>query len=276
MQQRAADRRAGPRRRSRSGGGLRVDVLVEAAHQHPRGGEPERDVHEEDPAPARCTPRTRRPASGRRPTTIAPHAGDVALHLGPLRDRVDVADDRHRRSAGSRPRRDPGPAGTRSAPACSTRTRTAPSRARNSPMPSSMIGLRPTQVGELAVDRHRDRLGQQVDREQPRELGEPAEVVDDDGTAVARMVASIATSPTLSITASRIGPRSDRSPTLARSIRSVVISVANVCDLTTIPRVQAQLVDQCRGGRGPRRTPSGGRGQAITCPAHHCPCQVPG
>ena len=35
------------------------------------------------------------------------------------------------------------------------------------------------QVGELAVDRHGDRLGQQVDREQPRELGEAAEVGDD-------------------------------------------------------------------------------------------------
>ena len=34
------------------------------------------------------------------------------------------------------------------------------------------------EVGELAVDRHRHGLGQQVDREQPRELGEPAEVVD--------------------------------------------------------------------------------------------------
>ena len=36
------------------------------------------------------------------------------------------------------------------------------------------------------------------------------------------MVASIATSPTLSITASRIGPRSDRSPTLARLIGASV------------------------------------------------------
>ena len=43
-----------------------------------------------------------------------------------------------------------------------------------------------------------------------------------DGTAVARMVESMATSPTLSITASRIGPRSDRRPTEARVIVSVV------------------------------------------------------
>src|SRR6476469_9950273 len=40
-----------------------------------------------------------------------------------------------------------------------------------------------------------------------------------DGTAVARIVASIATSPMLSITASRIGPRSLRSPTSARVAR---------------------------------------------------------
>ncbi len=38
------------------------------------------------------------------------------------------------------------------------------------------------------------------------------------GTAVARIVASIATSPMLSMTARRIGPRSLRRPTLARVI----------------------------------------------------------
>jgi hypothetical protein len=35
-----------------------------------------------------------------------------------------------------------------------------------------------------------------------------------DGTAVARMVESIATSPVLSMSAMRIGPRSERKPTL--------------------------------------------------------------
>ena len=44
------------------------------------------------------------------------------------------------------------------------------------------------------------------------------------GTAVARIVASIATSPTLSITASRIGPRSLRSPTSARLIAGVAVT----------------------------------------------------
>ena len=39
-----------------------------------------------------------------------------------------------------------------------------------------------------------------------------------DGTAVARMVASIAISPTLSMTDSRMGPRSDRRPTAAREL----------------------------------------------------------
>ena len=34
------------------------------------------------------------------------------------------------------------------------------------------------------------------------------------GTAVARIVASIATSPVVSMSAMRIGPRSDRKPTL--------------------------------------------------------------
>src|SRR4051812_2981831 len=76
-----------------------------------------------------------------------------------------------------------------------------------------------------------------------------------DGTAVARMVASIATSPTLSITASRIGPRSDRSPTLARSIRSVVMTKANLTAGTTIPAVPDRQVDSrsTRHGRLVRR-----------------------
>src|SRR3954453_21605346 len=47
----------------------------------------------------------------------------------------------------------------------------------------------------------------------------PPRSVTTDGTAVARMVESMATSPMLSITASRIGPRSLRSPTSARATR---------------------------------------------------------
>src|SRR5215211_9060752 len=39
-----------------------------------------------------------------------------------------------------------------------------------------------------------------------------------DGTAVARMVASIAISPTLNMTDSRMGPRSDLKPTAAREL----------------------------------------------------------
>src|SRR6476659_4063946 len=42
------------------------------------------------------------------------------------------------------------------------------------------------------------------------------------GTAVARIVASMATSPMLSITATRIGPRSLRRPTSARVTRRAV------------------------------------------------------
>src|SRR5688572_7118787 len=44
------------------------------------------------------------------------------------------------------------------------------------------------------------------------------------GTAVARMVESMATNPTLSITDSRMGPRSDLRPTSARVIGPVVVS----------------------------------------------------
>ncbi|WP_341351035.1 hypothetical protein [Nocardioides convexus] len=51
------------------------------------------------------------------------------------------------------------------------------------------------------------------------------------GTAVARIVVSIATSATLSITEARIGPRSLRSPTLARLIGVVVGEVTTGCNL---------------------------------------------
>ena len=47
------------------------------------------------------------------------------------------------------------------------------------PIPTQHHRLAPVEVGELGVDRHRDRLRQQVDREQPGELGEAAEVADD-------------------------------------------------------------------------------------------------
>src|SRR4249919_3122839 len=46
-----------------------------------------------------------------------------------------------------------------------------------------------------------------------------------DGTAVARIVASMATRPMLSITASRIGPRSLRNPTSARLIDGVAVTL---------------------------------------------------
>ena len=47
------------------------------------------------------------------------------------------------------------------------------------------------------------------------------------GTAAARIVASMATSPVLSITASKTGPRSLRSPTLARVILAWVGAVTD-------------------------------------------------
>ncbi len=45
-----------------------------------------------------------------------------------------------------------------------------------------------------------------------------------DGTAVARIVASIATSPVVSIRAIRMGPRSERKPTLARVISFISVN----------------------------------------------------
>ena len=48
-------------------------------------------------------------------------------------------------------------------------------------MPKNSSGLRPMHVGELAVQRHGHGRGQQVDREQPGELGEAADVLHDRG-----------------------------------------------------------------------------------------------
>ena len=61
--------------------------------------------------------------------------------------------------------------------------------------------LGPIKVGELGEDRHRHRLRQQVDGEARQgNWAKPPRSLTIDGTAVARMVASIAISPTLSIT----------------------------------------------------------------------------
>ena len=187
----------------------RIDLLVEVRHEHP-GGEPaERDVDEEDPAPAEVL--GEHPAEGRADHRGgAPDAGDVALHPGPLLDRVEVADhgDGHRQHrAGADALHGAGDDQRRHAPGHAAQHRAGQEHgdAEEQHRPAA------DDVGELAVERGGDGLGQQVDGEQPGELREPARGrATIEGTAVAMIVASSATS------AGRQHQR-ERAPARARS-----------------------------------------------------------
>ena len=108
----------------------------------------------------------------------APHAGDVPLRLGPLRDRVDVARD------GDGHRLD-GPRAQALHRAERDQCRHAPREpAEDRPEQEQADAqqdhrLAADGVRQLGVDRDAHRLRQQVHREQPREAGEAAEVRDD-------------------------------------------------------------------------------------------------
>ena len=131
----------GPSRRRRAGA-CWARSSRGTASQHERGGGADRDVDEEDPAPVDVVGED---AAERGPDHRgdAPDAGDVALHLGPLGQGVEVADDRHRHrldgartEALQRPEDDQ----RRHAPGEAAEHRAE----HESPTPTSMIGLRPT------------------------------------------------------------------------------------------------------------------------------------
>ena len=154
-----------------------LDALLEAPPQHPQGGEADRDVDEEDPAPGQVVGEDAA-QGGADHRRDRPHAGEVALDLGPLLERVEVADDRHRHrldGAGAealdRPEHD-----QRGHPPCDAAGQRADEE---DPDADQHHRLAAVEVGELGEDRDRDRLREEVDGEQPRELGEAAEVADD-------------------------------------------------------------------------------------------------
>ena len=107
-----------------------------------------------------------------------PDAREVALHPRALGDRVDVAHHRDRDRpdrSGTEPLHDAERDERRHRPG-----ETAEDRAdQEQPDAEQDDGLAPQHVGELRIHRHRDRLGEQVDREQPRELREAPEVLHD-------------------------------------------------------------------------------------------------
>jgi len=93
---------------------------------------------------------------------------------------VDVTDDRHRGRldrAGAQSLQGPEGDQRRHAPGDATEDRAEDEGAD----PDQHDRLSAVLVTELGEDRYRHRLSQQEDREEPRELGEAAEIVDDGG-----------------------------------------------------------------------------------------------
>ncbi len=88
----------------------------------------------------------------------------------------------------------------------------------NAPTPISMIGLRPYWSLNLAKIGTDTAWASRKIEKSHGNWAKPPRSSTIEGTAVARMVESMATSPTLSMTDSRIGPRSERRPTSARVI----------------------------------------------------------
>jgi hypothetical protein len=86
------------------------------------------------------------------------------------------------------------------------------------PTPTSMIGLRPNWSESLAKIGMETAWASRKMENNQGNWANPPRSSTIDGTAVARIVDSSATSPTLSITAPRIGPRAERRPTSAWEI----------------------------------------------------------
>ncbi len=156
---------------------LALHLLVESSEKHPTGDRAERHVDEEDPSPVEKV--DEKPAeSWADDGRDRPHTGDVPLHSGPLGYRIDVTDDRHRRRLDrtcaeslQRPESDQ----RRHAPGKSTQDRSHDENTDTNEHDRLAAHL----VTELAEDRNRHSLGQQIDREQPWELGETTEIIDD-------------------------------------------------------------------------------------------------
>ena len=130
-----------------------VDPLVEPQADRRRGDQAQRDVDEEDPPPVdvlREDPAERRAHDRRH----RPDAGDVALHLRPFLERVEVTDDRHRHRldrAGAEPLH-----GAERDERAHARGESAEDRADEEQADADEHHrLAPEDVGELAVDRAR-------------------------------------------------------------------------------------------------------------------------
>ena len=168
----AARPRAGcPRPRSRRGG-CAHHPLVEVAHDQHQRDRADRQVHEEDPSPGGVLGERRRRAQGRGPPR-SPRRWTAT----PAPGRVRLRSYRSPATVFTVAPIDPAPR------PCSPRNRSGDhvpgdGRERRAGQEHQdaehQDGLAAVQVGELAVDRDRHRLGEQVDREHPAHQREPA------------------------------------------------------------------------------------------------------
>jgi hypothetical protein len=154
-----------------------VHGLVEVPHEQRGGEQAQGHVDPEDPAP-RTQLREHPAQRGADDRRDGPDTGDVALGGGALGDGVDVAGDRDR-DGGDRAGAQAldHPEGDEGGHAPGQPAQHAADEEQADPEQDDRFAA--DRVGELRVDRDRHGLGQQVHREQPRELGEPADVADD-------------------------------------------------------------------------------------------------
>ena len=150
---------------------------VERDRDHAQRDDPHRQVDVEDPAPAEVV--DEEPAEQRADDRREPeHGAEVALVLAALARRDDVADDGqrdHDQPAGAEPlhgaKADQLPHALREA---------AERRADEEDHDRGLEDdLAPVEIAELAVERPGNRRGQQVRRDDPGQMVEPAELADD-------------------------------------------------------------------------------------------------
>ena len=155
----------------------RLDLLSQVLLKEGDRREPERNVDEEDPAPR---PVLGEQAAERRADDGAdpPHAREVPLDLAALGRRVEVGDDR-RGDRDDRTGADPLNGAEHDQRDHAPRHAAEHGTEEEDADPEEQHRLAAEDVREPAVDRHQHRLREQIDREQPRELREPAEVADD-------------------------------------------------------------------------------------------------
>ena len=143
---------------------------------------------------------------------------------------------------------------------------------RNRPIPSRMIGLRPTVSASLAYTDTDTAWASRYTENSHGNCANPPTSPTIDGTAVARIVASMAIRPVDTMRASRTGPRSERRPTPLRED-----GLTSRCKVGCPPGIPAAVQATGEGVAHPPRREARSVGMA----AHYmsttstCPRNVP-